>query len=123
EIARAAATAAARWTAGLPPQAGAAQMQRLIASALEGDAGPVDLLIRSGGECRLSDFLLWEAAYAELWFTRTMWPQFGARHLRRALEAFARRERRWGGEAHAAPLSAVGYQLSANDTTRNPLTT
>jgi len=40
-------------------------------------AGPVDLLIRTGGEKRLSDFLLWESAYAELWFTDTMWPDFG----------------------------------------------
>jgi undecaprenyl diphosphate synthase len=58
---------------------------------------PVDLLIRSGGEQRLSDFLLWESAYAELWFTERMWPDFGAEDLRAAIGAFARRERRFGG--------------------------
>jgi undecaprenyl diphosphate synthase len=57
----------------------------------------VDLLIRSGGEQRLSDFLLWESAYAELWFTERMWPDFGAEDLRAAIDAFGRRERRFGG--------------------------
>jgi len=58
---------------------------------------PVDLLIRTGGEQRLSDFLLWECAYAELVFVPAMWPDFQAEDLRMALEAFARRERRFGG--------------------------
>jgi len=57
----------------------------------------VDLLIRTGGEQRLSDFLLWEAAYAELWFTDTMWPDFSAADLARALADFRSRERRFGG--------------------------
>jgi undecaprenyl diphosphate synthase len=57
----------------------------------------VDLLIRTGGEQRLSDFLLWECAYAELWFTQTMWPDFGATDLARAVEEFKRRDRRFGG--------------------------
>ena len=48
----------------------------------------VDLLIRTGGEQRLSDFLLWECAYAELWFTTVMWPDFGAADLARAIEEF-----------------------------------
>ena len=56
----------------------------------------VDLLIRTGGEQRLSDFLLWECAYAELWFTPTMWPDFDAGDLARALDVFAARERRFG---------------------------
>jgi undecaprenyl diphosphate synthase len=56
----------------------------------------VDLLIRSGGEQRLSDFLLWECAYAEFWFTSRMWPEFSAEEFSRALEAFAGRERRFG---------------------------
>jgi undecaprenyl diphosphate synthase len=60
-------------------------------------AGAVDLLIRTGGEQRLSDFLLWECAYAELWFTDTMWPDFDAAMLGRALADFHRRERRFGG--------------------------
>ena len=72
-------------------------------AALLGDAehggGPVpdvDLLIRTGGEQRLSDFLLWECAYAELLFTRTMWPDFDAAALARALHDFGTRERRFG---------------------------
>jgi undecaprenyl diphosphate synthase len=65
---------------------------------------PVDLLIRTGGEQRLSDFLLWETAYAELHFTRTMWPDFDAQELRAALLEFRSRERRFGG----LPLSAAG---------------
>ncbi len=59
-------------------------------------AGPVDLLIRTGGEKRLSDFLLWECAYAELYFTDCMWPDFDERGLQRALEEYSRRERRFG---------------------------
>jgi undecaprenyl diphosphate synthase len=57
----------------------------------------VDLLIRTGGEQRLSDFLLWECAYAELWFTERMWPDFGAQHLAAALHEFHARDRRFGG--------------------------
>ncbi len=57
----------------------------------------VDLLIRTGGEQRLSDFLLWECAYAELWFTDRMWPDFGAADLAAAVRDFAGRERRFGG--------------------------
>lgn len=57
----------------------------------------VDLLIRTGGECRLSDFLLWESAYAELYFTTTMWPDFGAVDLAAAVTWFHARDRRFGG--------------------------
>jgi undecaprenyl diphosphate synthase len=57
----------------------------------------VDLLIRTGGERRLSDFLLWECAYAELLFLDTMWPEFDAAELDRALTSFQSRERRFGG--------------------------
>ena len=56
-----------------------------------------DLVIRSGGERRLSNFLLWQAAYAELVFTDKLWPDFGAVDLEAALAEFARRERRFGG--------------------------
>lgn len=60
--------------------------------------GPdVDLLVRTGGEQRLSDFLLYECAYAELVFTSCLWPDFGPPELERALEEFARRDRRFGG--------------------------
>src|SRR5581483_4246997 len=57
---------------------------------------PVDLLVRTGGEQRLSDFLLWECAYAELVFSRRMWPDFGADDLRGAVCEFRSRERRFG---------------------------
>ena len=57
---------------------------------------PVDLIIRTSGELRLSNFLLWHAAYAELYFTEVLWPDFREEHLLRALQAFASRERRFG---------------------------
>jgi undecaprenyl diphosphate synthase len=57
---------------------------------------PLDLLIRTSGELRLSNFLLWEAAYAELYFTDVRWPDFDRRHFIAALEDYARRERRFG---------------------------
>jgi undecaprenyl diphosphate synthase len=61
---------------------------------------PVDLLIRTGGEQRLSDFLLWEAAYAELVFTGTLWPDFASEDLREAIAQFGARERRFGALPH-----------------------
>jgi undecaprenyl diphosphate synthase len=68
------------------------------AAIRSGDLLPdVDLLIRTGGEQRLSDFLLWECAYAELWFTDRMWPDFGAAHLAAAIHEFHSRDRRFGG--------------------------
>jgi len=69
-----------------------------------GESRDVDLLIRTGGEQRLSDFLLWECAYAELYFTRRMWPDFSAVDLREAVEEFHARERRFG----AVPAAAAG---------------
>jgi len=55
-----------------------------------------DLLIRTGGEQRLSNFLLWQSAYTELYFTPVLWPDFGITHLKEALDDFTRRERRYG---------------------------
>lgn len=55
-----------------------------------------DLVIRTSGECRLSNFLLWQASYAELYFTEVLWPDFGEREFDMAIEAYARRERRFG---------------------------
>ena len=75
--------------------------QRLGEASGDPTAPDVDLLIRTGGEQRLSDFLLWESAYAELVFTQQMWPEFDATDLRDALEQFARRERRFGGLSRA----------------------
>jgi undecaprenyl diphosphate synthase len=64
---------------------------------LREQGGDVDLLIRTGGEKRLSDFLLWESAYAELVFTDRMWPDFEGDDLEDAVAEFRRRERRFGG--------------------------
>ncbi|ALC13061.1 polyprenyl diphosphate synthase [Sphingopyxis sp. 113P3] len=61
------------------------------------DLPPLDLLIRTSGEVRLSNFLLWQAAYAELYFTDCLWPDFEPADLAAALDQFARRERRFGG--------------------------
>jgi undecaprenyl diphosphate synthase len=70
---------------------------RLIAIVDHGSPVPeLDLLIRTGGERRLSDFLLWEAAYAELFFPSIMWPDFGAEDLRSIVREFSTRERRFG---------------------------
>ncbi len=66
-----------------------------------GDAPDVDLLIRTSGELRLSNFMLWQSAYAEFYVTETLWPDFGAQQLRGALEAYQLRERRFGGLAIA----------------------
>ena len=98
--ARDAIVAAARRAAlapGTPPldrEAFATLMGRALHE--EGPLPDVDLLIRTGGERRLSDFLLWECAYAELWFTDVMWPEFGLEHLAGAVGEFRRRERRFG---------------------------
>ena len=62
----------------------------------QADLPDVDLIIRTGGEKRLSDFLLWESAYAELYFTERMWPEFDETDLDGALESFRTRERRFG---------------------------
>jgi undecaprenyl diphosphate synthase len=59
-------------------------------------AGPVDLLIRTGGEKRLSDFMLWEVDYAELHFTDCLWPDFDEQRLQGALDDYASRQRRFG---------------------------
>jgi undecaprenyl diphosphate synthase len=61
-----------------------------------GDLPPVDLLIRTGGDYRLSNFLLWQAAYAELYFTQTLWPEFTVQELDHAFNIFSGRERRFG---------------------------
>ncbi|ROR05053.1 (2E,6E)-farnesyl-diphosphate-specific ditrans,polycis-undecaprenyl-diphosphate synthase [Erwinia sp. JUb26] len=63
------------------------------------ELAPVDLVIRTGGEHRISNFLLWQVAYAEFWFTDTLWPDFDEQVFEGALNAFAQRERRFGGAA------------------------
>jgi undecaprenyl diphosphate synthase len=101
------ARAALRFATGLAPSLDI--LGRLISQSRGEDRGAaeVDLLIRTGGEKRLSDFLLWESAYAELFFTDTMWPDFGADQLQAALTDFRRRERRFGGLGHDVSVPAL----------------
>ncbi len=83
----------------LPPRASlfpSIACGRSSRQSLTSDCGEVDLLIRSGGEKRLSDYLLWESAYAELHFTDRMWPEFDASDLELAVSEFQHRERRFG---------------------------
>ena len=71
--------------------------EQSIASRLYAPEHPdPDLLIRTGGELRVSNFLLWEVAYAEMWATDVLWPDFAVEHLDQALASYARRERRYG---------------------------
>ncbi len=82
----------------------------LSRESLDRALGPsVDLLIRTGGERRLSDFLLWECAYAELVFSRRMWPDFEAADLAGAVREFRTRERRYGGLAPRPMRAATGW--------------
>ncbi|HKX87871.1 MAG TPA: polyprenyl diphosphate synthase, partial [Sphingopyxis sp.] len=80
----------------------AAATGEITAEAIEAnldtaDMPPLDLLIRTSGEVRLSNFLLWQSAYAELYFTDKLWPDFKPADLKAALDQFARRDRRYGG--------------------------
>ena len=70
---------------------------RIAAQLDTADLPPLDLLVRTSGEQRLSNFLLWQAAYAELYFTDTLWPDFDEKAFAEAIASFARRERRYGG--------------------------
>jgi undecaprenyl diphosphate synthase len=79
---------------GMPPEA---IDETAFRGALDShELPPLDLVVRTSGEQRLSNFLLWEAAYAELYFTDVLWPEFGRAELEAALAAFARRDRRYG---------------------------
>lgn len=83
------------------------RMRAIIAQTLTANCGDVDLLIRTGGEKRLSDYLLWESAYAELVFTDRMWPDFDGGDLEAAVNDFRGRERRFGAVPEAAALKAM----------------
>ena len=74
------------------------EFARLLGEVIHsgGPVPDVDLLIRTSGEQRLSDFLLWECAYAELYFTERMWPDFDAADLEEAIKQFQSRQRRFG---------------------------
>jgi undecaprenyl diphosphate synthase len=88
ELVRAASSAAGQ---------GAITAEAIEANLDTADLPPLDLLIRTSGEQRLSNFMLWQAAYAELWFTDTLWPDFTKAELAKALTDFEGRERRYGG--------------------------
>ena len=84
-----------------------------LMEALTAESGEVDLLIRTGGEKRLSDFLLWESAYAELLFTDRMWPDFDEADLDAAIEEFRHRERRFGAVSEPATQLNQGLVTSS----------
>ncbi|WP_202386216.1 polyprenyl diphosphate synthase [Allopontixanthobacter confluentis] len=88
EIARAASLAA---------QAGEITVETIAANLFTADLPPLDLLIRTSGEVRLSNFLLWQAAYAEMSFLDVLWPDFTPEHLQAAIDDFSQRDRRYGG--------------------------
>lgn len=98
--------AASRVAAGMPPTREA--FERAMSESIHAPSGTrdVDLLIRTGGEQRLSDFLLWESAYAELFFTDVLWPDFTEADLAAAVQAFSARDRRYGGLGAAAQVTA-----------------
>jgi undecaprenyl diphosphate synthase len=96
-------TAVAHVAAGASPTRQA--FERALSEAIHAPSGTrdVDLLIRTGGEQRLSDFLLWESAYAELFFTDVLWPDFTEADLASAVQAFAARDRRYGALLRTSP--------------------
>lgn len=99
------ARAGVAWRDPEPPSREA--FTRLLGEQNLGPGSEVDLLIRSGGETRLSDFLLWESAYAELYFLDTLWPDFTPEDLRIAIADLRRRDRRFGGLSAVVPLTAA----------------
>jgi undecaprenyl diphosphate synthase len=112
--------AARRWAAGAAPHDAPptrAAFERHLAAALHDPAGApaVDLLLRTAGEQRLSDFLLWESAYAELLFLDTFWPDVTGETLAEVVARFHRRERRFGG------LRAAGYEPRASNAASIPV--
>ena len=81
----------------LAEQGGEITEEDISAALYTGHCGDPDLIVRTAGEYRLSNFLLWQAAYAELYFTDTLWPDFSEADLHAAVMEFSRRKRRFGG--------------------------
>lgn len=94
----------ADWAAGRRVDIDEAALSESLYTAGQPDP---DLLIRTSGELRVSNFLLWQIAYAEIWFTPTLWPDFRRRHLFEAILEFQRRERRFGGVETVDPAPAA----------------
>ena len=92
--------AASAWQQAHPEQALSSMTEGDLAKHLStGDAPEVDLLIRTGGESRVSNFMLWQAAYAELYFANDLWPDFTDKRFKDAVEWFIHRDRRFGSSA------------------------
>jgi undecaprenyl diphosphate synthase len=106
DIAQAARKVAERVAAGLlaPERVDESALAAEMALA---DSRDPDLLIRTGGEMRISNFLLWQAAYSELYFSPLLWPDFGPEALDDAIEAFSSRERRFGRTSEQVRLKSV----------------
>ncbi|MDB6164212.1 MAG: uppS [Xanthomonadaceae bacterium] len=98
-------------------QPGQIDERRFASRMALADLPPPDLFIRTGGDFRISNFLLWQLAYTELWFTETLWPELDAATLHCALEDYASRERRFGltGAQHASQ-DVPGAALSPDET-------
>ena len=92
--------AAKAWQLAHPDQSLTALSEEGLATYLStADAPEMDLLIRTGGESRISNFMLWQAAYAEMFFIDTLWPDFTVKQFTEALEWFSKRDRRFGSAA------------------------
>jgi undecaprenyl diphosphate synthase len=107
DIARAARELAERCAKGeLAPDAITPQLMQKTLSL--GEYPPPDLCIRTGGDARISNFLLWDFAYSELYFTPVLWPDFGELEFARALADYGRRERRFGGRGEPDGIVSGG---------------
>jgi undecaprenyl diphosphate synthase len=106
----------ADWAAGRRVDIDEAALSESLYTAGQPDP---DLLIRTSGELRISNFLLWQIAYAEIWVTPTLWPDFRRRHLFEAILEFQRRERRFGGvepgDATVEPVAETAARRGALD--------